>query len=119
MDRKLAGAVAIPAEPLTRVCMAVIVIGGFSVAIFIAITSHRLAGINRDLSVLFGDVSVPSLSKLVGAIAAGVFVSIPGLLVWFADKLHLDVRPSAEEHGDGLNLGKARTIACPEFASDV
>ena len=57
------------------------------------------------------------LVQLKGILATGVFTFVASLAVWYAVKLAMGVRVSAEEEVEGLDVGEHGMSAYPDFAT--
>ncbi|MDX1292806.1 MAG: ammonium transporter [Hyphomonas sp.] len=138
----IGGLVSITAEPLAPSMGASILIGavgGVLVVVTVplldklkiddvvgAIPAHLVCGIWGTMVVPLSytnaiapnEAGDPSyLGQLVGVVLTGVFVMIASSIVWYALKLTIGVRPSAEEEEMGLDKAEIGLEAYPEFAN--
>jgi ammonium transporter, Amt family len=56
-------------------------------------------------------------NQLIGVAAVGAFVFIVSLVLWFAIKVTIGVRVSAEEELEGLDIGEHGNRAYPDFVT--
>lgn len=131
LNGALAGLVAITAEPLTPSVPVAMLVGGLGSLLAMltiplldklkiddvvgAIPVHLVAGIFGTLAVAFTNPEVSFMPQLIGVIATGVFVSIISAIIWFALKVTIGLRVSAEDELNGLDLAEVGVEAYPEF----
>ncbi len=133
LNGALAGLVAITAEPLTPSPLMAILIGSVGGVIVIftvplldklriddvvgAIPVHLLSGIWGTLAVPLTNSGATFMAQLIGVVAVAVFVSACSVVVWFALKMTVGLRPSEEDEFEGLDKAEVGMEAYPEFGT--
>lgn len=135
LNGALAGLVAITAEPSTPTALQASLFGliaGVMVVFSIigldrlkiddpvgAISVHGVIGLFGLLLVPLTNDQASLLGQLAGAATILIWVSGASLAVWFALKLTMGIRVSAEEEYEGLDIGECGMEAYPEFTSST
>ena len=133
LNGALAGLVAITAEPLApSIGQAAFIgaVGGllctFAVPMFDkfkiddvvgALSVHLVAGIWGTLIVPLSNDGASYATQAIGVVSIGAFVLVASAIVWFAIKVTMGVRVTAEEEMDGLDKAELGMEAYPEFGS--
>jgi len=131
LNGALAGLVSITAEPLTPSIASAALIGGVGGIIVViavplldrlhiddvvgAIPVHLLAGIWGTIAVPFTNADTSFGAQLLGIVSIGAFVVVTSLIVWFALRITMGIRASAEEEMVGLDRSELGLEAYPEF----
>ncbi len=135
LNGALAGLVAITAEPSTPTALQASLFGliaGILVVFSIlgldrlkiddpvgAISVHGVIGLFGLLLVPVTNPESSFTGQLAGAATIFAWVSIASLAVWYALKLTMGIRVSAEEEYEGLDIGECGMEAYPEFTSST
>jgi Amt family ammonium transporter len=133
LNGALAGLVAITAEPSTPTALQAVVFGGIAGCIVVfsivgldrlkiddpvgAISVHGVIGLFGLLLVPISNGESSFTGQLVGAATIFGWVFAASWLVWYALKITLGIRVSAEEEYEGLDIGECGMEAYPEFTS--
>ena len=133
LNGAIGGLVAITAEPLQpEIWQAVIIgaVGGVIVTMAIplldklkiddvvgAIPAHLFCGIWGTLIVPWTNTGVDLIGQITGIVSIGIFVFLISLAVWFALRLTIGIRASAEDELIGLDKTELGLEAYPEFAT--
>lgn len=133
LNGALAGLVSITAEPLTPSPLMAILIGSVGGVIVVftvplldkmriddvvgAIPVHLLAGIWGTMAVPLTNSGATFVAQFIGVAAVAVFVSTASMVVWFALKMTIGLRPSDEEEFEGLDKAEVGLEAYPEFGT--
>ena len=133
LNGALAGLVAITAEPLTPSVPVAMLVGGLGSLLAMltiplldkfkiddvvgAIPVHLVAGIFGTLAVAFTNPEVNFMPQFIGVIATGLFVSVVSAIIWFALKLTIGLRVSAEDELKGLDIAEVGVESYPEFTT--
>ena len=86
-----------------------------------AISVHGICGVFGTLAVgIFGNAdlageSISFMSQLVGALSVSAFAFTTSFIVFYAIKMIMGVRVSAEEEFEGLDIGEHGQEAYPDF----
>jgi len=133
LNGALAGLVAITAEPSTPSPLAATLIGAAGGAIVVfsivfldklkiddpvgAISVHGVVGLWGLLAVPLTNQDATIGAQLAGAATIFIWVFAISLIAWFAIKLVMGIRVSAEEEYEGVDIGECGLEAYPEFTN--
>ncbi len=134
LNGALAGLVSITAGPDTPTIGEAIVIGGIGALIVAAgvplldrlkiddvvgaIPVHLFAGIWGTMAVPLTNAEASFAVQAIGVVAIGAFVAAASALVWFALKVTVGLRVSADDEVAGLDQVELGMAAYPEFGRD-
>ncbi|MEM7119870.1 MAG: ammonium transporter [Pseudomonadota bacterium] len=134
LNGALAGLVSITAGPDTPTIGEAIIIGGIGALIVVAgvplldrlkiddvvgaIPVHLFAGIWGTMAVPLTNGEASVGVQALGVVAIGAFAAVASALVWFALKVTVGLRVSADEEVAGLDQVELGMAAYPEFGRD-
>jgi Amt family ammonium transporter len=135
LNGALAGLVAITAEPSTPTAIQASLFGAIAGVLVVfailgmdrlkiddpvgAISVHGVIGL---LGLMLVPVTNPESSffgQFAGAATIFIWVFVTSLVIWYALKLTMGIRVSAEEEYEGLDIGECGMEAYPEFTSST
>jgi len=133
LNGALAGLVAITAEPSTPAALEATLIGAFGGLIVVysiialdklkiddpvgAISVHGVVGLWGLLAVPLTNDEATFIGQIVGALTIFVWVFGMSFIAWYAIKLVMGIRVSAEEEYEGVDLAECGMEAYPEFTN--
>ena len=135
LNGALAGLVAITAEPSTPTALQASLFGLIAGVIVVfailgldrlkiddpvgAISVHGVVGLFGLMLVPLTNTDSSFSGQLAGAATIFGWVFVTSLVVWYALKLTMGIRVSAEEEYEGLDIGECGMEAYPEFTSST